>query len=157
MNLVHLHLVLNHIPVIGTAFALVLMFAAVVRGSEELRRVSLAAVVAIAVVAIPAYLTGEPAGDTVQHLPGVAAGAIDHHEDAASIAFTGLELAGVLALFGLIRYRRTPAIPRGFFRASVLLVIVVSGLMAWTANLGGQIRHPEIGGSSPPATQIERD
>jgi hypothetical protein len=30
--------------------------------------------------------------------------------------------------------------------------VIVSGLMAWTANVGGQIRHTEIRSDASPAT-----
>jgi hypothetical protein len=36
--------------------------------------------------------------------------------------------------------------------------VIVSGLMAWTANLGGQIRHTEIrSNASPPTSNGEKD
>lgn len=61
MNPAHLHLMLNHIPVLGTAFCMVLVGSALIQKSEELKRVSLGAFVIVALLAIPAYLTGEPA------------------------------------------------------------------------------------------------
>ncbi len=152
MNLAHLHLVLNHVPVIGMLLALALMFAAAVRRSEELKRVSLALLVVFALIAIPVFFTGEPAEDVVEHLPGVSKAAISQHEGAAEIALAGMEVVGALALVGLLLYRRAPATPRWFFTVAVLLAIVVAGLMARTANLGGQIRHTEVSGSAPPAS-----
>lgn len=157
MNYAHLHLVLNHVPVVGTAFALALIFFAVLRNSDELRRASLLAVFVVALVAVPAFLTGEPAETAVERLPGVAASNISAHETAAGISLAFLGLAGLIALAGLTMFRGAAAIPRRFFTAFALLVIVVCGLMAWTANLGGQIRHPEISGKTPPASQLERD
>ncbi len=157
MNYAHLHLVLNHIPVVGTAFALALIFFAVLRNSDELRRASLLAVLVLALVAVPAFLTGEPAQNAIEHLPGVVTTSISAHENAAEISFAVLVLAGLVALVGLTKFRVAPVIPRGFFTAFALLVIVVCGLMAWTANLGGQIRHPEISGKTPAAIQPERD
>ncbi len=154
MNLAHLHLVLNHVPVIGMVLALSLMFAAAVRRSDELKRVSLALLVAFALVAIPVFLTGEPAEDVVERLPGVSKAAISQHEGAADLAFLAMEVAGALALVGLLFYRRTPSLPRWFFTAAVVLAIVVAGLMARAANLGGQIRHSEVAaGAPPPAAQ----
>ena len=54
---------------------------------------------------------------------------------------------GVLALGVLVWRRRQPGVPTA--PAVVLLVgaLAVAGLMGRAANLGGEIRHPEIRGS----------
>ena len=149
MNLAHLHLNLKHLPVIGTLLALLLMVAAVVRHSDELKRLSLLALVLLGLVAIPVYLTGEPAAGLLERMPGVAKAAIETHEDSAALALIAMEVLGALALVGLVFFRRAPQMPRWFFTVSLLLAIVVAGLMARTANLGGLIRHSEVTGSAP--------
>ena len=70
MDAAHLHLMLNHIPVLGTAFGMALIAWALFRKSEELKRVSLGVFVIIALLAVPAYLTGEPAEEIVEHSTG---------------------------------------------------------------------------------------
>ena len=157
MNYAHIHLLLNHIPVIGAAFALALIFFAVLRNSDELRRASLVAVFAIALIAVPTFLTGEPAGNLVERFPGVTAAMIEAHEGAAEVSLAFLGLAGLMAVVGLTLFHAQRPVPRSYFTAFALLVIVVCGLMAWTANLGGQIRHPEIGARSAAAVHLDRD
>ena len=73
MNPSHLHLMLNHIPVVGMPFGLALVSLAFLRKSEELKRISLGFITIIALLAIPVYLTGEPAEELVENLPGTAA------------------------------------------------------------------------------------
>ena len=63
MNVAHLHLMLNHIPVVGMGFGLALVGLALLRKSEELKRISLGFLIVIALLAIPAYLTGEQAAE----------------------------------------------------------------------------------------------
>jgi len=41
MNWAHVHLLLNHLPVVGTFFGVLLLLLALLRKSEELKRVSL--------------------------------------------------------------------------------------------------------------------
>lgn len=106
MNPAHWHLMLNHVPVLGTAFGMALIAWALVRKSEELKRVSLGVFVIIALLAIPAYLTGEPAEEIVEHLPGVSEASIEEHEDAAKFAFAGVLVLGAPALGGLVIFRR---------------------------------------------------
>lgn len=101
-------------------------------------------------VAVPTYLTGEPAEEAVEGLPGVTKAVIEKHEEAAGVAFTGVVVLGVLSLGGLLRYRQGRMLPPWFTSATIVASLIVFGLMAWTANLGGQIRHTEIRPSSGP-------
>lgn len=152
MSSVHLHLLLNHIPVLGAAFATLLLAFAMVKKSDELKKVSLGAFVIAALIAIPVYLTGEPAEKIVEKLPGVSEAAIGRHEDAALVALIILSVLGVVAIAGLVFFRRSRRIPLWYSSVVLLLSLVASGAMAWTANLGGQVRHSEIrdGAASAP-------
>jgi hypothetical protein len=82
MNLAHLHFMMNHIPVLGSAFRLALLLFSVFRKSEELKKTAVGVFVIVALLAVPAYLTGEPAEDIVKPLAGVAEVAIEQHEEA---------------------------------------------------------------------------
>jgi uncharacterized membrane protein len=144
MNWAHIHLLLSHLPVVGTIFGVLLLLLALARKSEELKRVSLGVFVFTALLALPVFFTGEPAEKVVEHLPGVAEPLIERHEDAALFALLMAGGAGVVALAGLILFRRTEKLPGWIVSAMLVLSLATSGLMGWTANLGGQIRHTEI-------------
>lgn len=144
MNFVHWHLLLNHLPVMGTAFGVLLLLLATVRRNDELKRLSLWVFVLAALAALPAYLTGEPAESVVEHLPNVAENLIERHESWALISLLATGLTGVAALAGWFAYRRAERLPNWLTAGALALALVTSGFMAWTANLGGQIRHPEI-------------
>jgi len=149
MNATHLHLMLNHLPVLGTAFGLGLLVFGLWRRSNELKKVALGVFVLAALATVPVYLTGEPAEDGVKSLPGVSHAFMEEHEDAAGAAFTGVAVLGVAAFVGLIVYRRGRALPVWFSVSSVVAALLVSGLMGWAATLGGQIRHSEIRSGGP--------
>lgn len=144
MNWAYVHLLINHIPVLGTVFGTLLLVFGMVKRNEAIKRVSLGIFVIIAVATVPVYLTGEPAEEIVEHLPGVEEPIIEEHEESALIAFIAVGILGVAVLGLLWRYRRTDTIPKRFVITALILSIVVCGLMAWTADLGGKIRHPEI-------------
>ncbi len=151
MDSAHVHLLLNHLPVIGTLIGLLLLMVAMLRGGEELKKVSLAVFVASAALAIPTYLTGESAEELVEDLAGVSESIIKRHEDAALIALIGVELLGLVALGALALFHRSGRAARMLTNTALALAVVTAGLMARTANIGGQIRHTEIraGASSP--------
>ena len=151
MNAAHLHLILNHLPVLGTAFGLALLVFAQWKKSDEVKRVALGVLVLVTLLAVPAYLTGEPAEDMVENLPGVAHAIVEQHEEAAQVAFIAQIILGVGALGGMIAFRRGRTIPNWFAVSVLAAALVVSALMARTANLGGEVRHTEIRSGSTPA------
>ena len=127
MNWVHLHLALNHLPVLGALFCALLLAVGLVRRSDELQRVSLWALALLAAVSIPIKFTGDFASDQ---------------------ATTGMFLLGLVAAGGLFAARGGRPLPRRAVLASLVLALVTFLLMARTANLGGQLRHPEIRGEA---------
>lgn len=143
MSTVHLHLLLNHVPVIGTIVALALLAYAALRKDETLVRVCLGMFAVLALAALAAFLTGEPAEEAVEGLAGVSEPVIERHEEAALLSTVALGVVGAAALGALLafRRRRLPRLAAALFLAAAL---VPAGAMAWTANLGGQIRHTEI-------------
>jgi uncharacterized membrane protein len=145
MNGAHLHLVLNHLPVLGVGFGLLLLLAARFRRSTDLSRAALVVFVLAAGAAGLAYLTGEPAEEAVEDLAGVLHGAIESHEEAASVALALTGLLGLGALAGLVGFRRQAQPPAWFGGVMLVGSLVAGGAMAQAANLGGQIRHSEIG------------
>ena len=144
MNAAHAHLLLNHLPVLGTAFGVLLLLFAFVRKSDELKRLGLGVFVVAALTAVPAYLTGEPAEDIVERLPGISKPMIEEHEEAAENGAVALGALGVMSLAGLLRFRRSACLPQWLTVSSLVVALVVAALMARTATLGGRIHHPEI-------------
>lgn len=144
MNSVHFHLILNHVPVLGTAFGLGILAFGLWRRSETIKQLALLLFTVAALAAVPVYATGEPAEDAVEGLPGVASGLVERHEEAAGVALGGVLALGAFALFGLAVFRRERPVAAWFGVTSLAGAFVVSGLLAWAANLGGQIRHSEI-------------
>ena len=65
MNAPHLHLLLNHIPVLGTAFGLGLLVFALCRKSDELKKAAHGFFLVTALFSVSTYLTGEPAEEVV--------------------------------------------------------------------------------------------
>ncbi len=146
MNAAHWHLAINHIPVVGVAFAACLLAFALWKKRAELFGVCLGAFVALAVLTVPVYLTGEPAEGVIMEMPGVDVDeALVHpHESAALDAFIGIGVLGAVALGGLIAGRKAAAPPRAVVLAVFILSLIEAGILARTAYLGGHIRHSEI-------------
>jgi hypothetical protein len=144
MNAAHAHLILNHLPVLGVPFGLLALLYGLLRRCQEVQRLGLLVFGLTGLGTIPVYLTGLWADDLLEKLPGVSAGLIDQHHDAATVALVAILLLGTVALLGLLLFDKRPRMARALVVASLVLSLAASGVCAWTANLGGQIRHPEI-------------
>ena len=144
MNWAHVHLIINHIPVIGIGLLILLFIVAMVRKNKGLITVALAFIILISLATIPVYLTGEPAEEVVEDMPGISEELIKEHEEQAEIAFILVEVAGGLALITLIARRYSDNLGQRLVILTLLVLIVSGGLIGWTANLGGKIHHEEI-------------
>ena len=151
MNLAHAHLLLNHVPTVGFAIGVSLLVIAVVYRDDRLQKLSLGLMFLIAVATVPVYLTGVAAGELIQDRPEVSMPLIRGHEDAALSAFVVMQITGGAAWLALWQIRRFSRAPRWTVLTVLLLSVVSMGLMAYAANLGGAIRHPEIAAVEEPA------
>jgi len=157
MSFVHLHLLLNHVPVVGVVFVVLLLAVALWKRNNDIGKLALALLAGIAAVTAIVFLTGEPAEEAVENVAGVSEALIHRHEDVALAALISTGVVGSLAL-GVLWWYRKQTLPRSLVGGAFVVMLGISGLMAWTANLGGQIRHSEIrsvgavGGS-----EVERD
>jgi hypothetical protein len=144
MNWAHIHLILNHIPLIGVGFTILLFIAGFIRNSKELINISLVFTIIVALWAIPTYLTGEPAEEVVERVPGISENLIKQHEEMSEKAFIFLEVVGALALMTLILKRYSEKLGGRLISLTLIGLILGGGMLAWTSNLGGRINHPEV-------------
>lgn len=148
---VHLHLLVNHAPILGALFALALLVASYRWAPDVLRRTALVVLIGTALAAVVADLTGDPAEDAIRGLPGVKREVIHAHEEFADKSYIAAAVVGVLALGALVRWRRAP-LPGGVALGALVGAAVVSGMMVYTGLLGGQVRHTEV---RPGATKAD--
>lgn len=145
MNLAHLHLLLNHFPIIGSVLAIPLLGIAAWRTREWSAVLAPVVVLVIAgVCAIGANLTGEPAEELIEDRPGISERWIHEHEERADIA-TAFAVLGAVGAGGLLylasRKGETPRLAVG---GLLVLTLATNGVMAWTGLAGGRIHHPEL-------------
>lgn len=158
MNPAHIHLLLNHIPVLGTSFGIVLLIYAIVRKSDEAKRLSLLTFLLCGLITIPVFLTGEPAEGIIEKQIAVSEGVIDAHEDLAMVALVSVEILAVVSIVLLFIFRQANRYPAWSMIAVLLIAFITSGIMVRTANLGGQIHHTEITGTTADAgIELEDD
>lgn len=143
-SLAHVHLLLNHFPIILPMVGLLFVIIGVARGREDMTRWALGFFIAGGLFAAPTYFTGDPAAHLVRHMPGVTRGYIGAHEDAALIASIILGVLGLFGIWALWQYRRPAALPRWVTWVTLIGGVFATSAMARTGLLGGEIRHTEV-------------
>lgn len=144
MNLPHVHLLLNHFPIIGTIIALGLFLLSLIGKSDDLKKASLVIFTGIALLSIPTYMSGNGAAEVISKLPGTSKNAIAAHNNAAVIAIAFMELTGLFSWLGLWQFRRFLHARTWTLAVVTVLSLATVYFMAVTGTSGGQIRHAEI-------------
>lgn len=144
MNDAHLHLLINHFPIIGPILGLLILIAGFVFKNIFVKRTALGVLIVSSLMAFPANFTGEEAEHMVEEIPGISHNTIEEHEEAAEIFILAAGLLAVLSLLTLIiDLKKLPA-ARILYVVVLLAAIVVVVLAAQAGTTGGKIRHPEI-------------
>ncbi|HEV2653735.1 MAG TPA: hypothetical protein VGT82_02205 [Ktedonobacteraceae bacterium] len=148
MTTVHLHLLLNHIPILGSIFITVLFIVALIYRNTFLQKVLLWSLVVVALFTAATYLTGNGAEQAVQGLPGVSEDILHLHETVAKVGLALMFVTGAIALAGALFYSFKPKLPRLLLVLVLSILLLNSGVFVYIGYLGGQIHHPEIRSSS---------
>jgi hypothetical protein len=151
MNPAHLHLAITHLPILGSVFGLLLFLLGWWQRSRDLGQAGLGTFVLTGLAAVPTYLTGRPASILLAHtMPGMSMDPGDQHAEIAIVALTAASVLAVVALFAILGYRRAKTLPFWLVALTLALALTTVATMAWTATLGGRIRHVEMQASEIP-------
>lgn len=143
MNSTHIHLLLNHFPIIGTLIGSAVLLYSIIKDQNTGKLTGSFIILIMAIIAIPVLLTGEPAEESVEHLSGISKTLIHDHEEASEKAFWLMEITGILSFLAILLYKTKSALASKAFWICFAFSAVTFFAMAWAGNLGGKIRHPE--------------
>ncbi len=144
MNQAHLHLALNHLPIVFPMVGALVLIAALLLKSAAMKRTAYGIFAAGAVLTMPAFFTGEGAEEVVEELQGISETLISNHEETAkqfALLSYALGATSLLALWANWKRKR-------FAPASSFIVLLLSFVVLFfaksTGTSGGEIRHTEI-------------
>src|SRR5205085_5620880 len=106
MTLAHIHLLLNHWPIIGSFVGLGLFLVALAANSDDLKQTSLGFFAFLALLAIPTYMSGDVANEVLKTTTALPKDLVSTHQGAAMLALVSMEITGFAALIGLWRFSR---------------------------------------------------
>jgi len=144
MNMAHVHIVLNHIPSLGSVLGLALLAAAIFTKHDGLKKFSLGVLVLVAIATLPTYISGNGARQVIFKQPTFPVGIVEVHQNAAMLTLLAMTIAGAFAWFGLWEIRRFSRAGSLTTMGTLLMSAVATGLILFTGSLGGKISHAEI-------------
>ena len=125
MNLTHLHLLINHLPIIGSILGGLVLAQGIWNKSELTKIAAYNVLIISSIGAIIAYFTGEEAEESVENIAGVLESNIKIHEDFALYALIALIVLGLSSVWGLwVTIKKTSLTGRV---ANITLVILHYG------------------------------
>jgi uncharacterized membrane protein len=144
MNQTHLHLLINHLPIIGSILGGIVLAHAIWNKSELTKIAAYNVLIISSLGAIVAYVTGEEAEETIENIAGVMENTIKIHEDFAVYALIALIALGVSSIIGLWATIKQNSYSGILSTITLVISFMAFGLVAQTGYLGGQIRHTEL-------------
>jgi uncharacterized membrane protein len=144
MNDAHLHLVVNHLPLIFPVVAVIVMLTGLVSKSVPIQRTAFMIFVIGSLTAIIAMSTGEGAEDVVENISGVTESYIETHEETAEKFAILSYILGGISLVGLWASFKQKSISQVISIGALAFSLVVLFFAKQTGTTGGEIRHTEI-------------
>jgi hypothetical protein len=145
MNTAHWHLLLNHLPVVGTVIGTLILIAGfLLKNNHTIKQTALGVLVFSALTAIPAYLTGEEAEEIVEKLPGVSENMIEAHEDLSKIFLVLVLILGALSVITFLASHFKSKFSSVLFFIILIASIGIAVFSKQVGTSGGEIRHTEI-------------
>ena len=144
MNDAHLHMVVNHFPIIGTIFGLGILITGIVMKNTVIKNVAYVLFVIAAIFGLVSMSTGEGAEEIAENLPSVTDQIIHEHEEMAEKLALVLYVLGGVSLVGLFMNVKNHAKASLVSYLAFLIALVGVFLGKQTGTTGGEVRHTEI-------------
>ena len=144
MNDAHLHLVVNHFPIIGTIFALGILVVGLFLKNNSVKNTAYVLFIFSAIFALISVQTGEGAEEIVEDFPGIGKAIIHEHEELAEKLAIVIYLLGGISILGIILNVKNHAKAKFISVVVVLIAIPAIYLATLVGTSGGEIRHTEI-------------
>ncbi|MFN4764169.1 hypothetical protein ACKGJN_13655 [Gillisia sp. Q332] len=144
MNDAHLHLIVNHFPIVGINIGLLVLIVGFLLKNPQVKATSLGIFIFSALAAIAANYTGEGAEEIVEKIPGISESFIHDHEEYAEQFFTlSLILGGAALITLFLQIKKWGLAAYGYI---LVIILTISSLVSayYVGVSGGEIRHTEI-------------
>ena len=157
MNDAHLHMVVNHFPIIGTILGLGILITGIILKNNSVKNTAYFLFIVAAVFAAFSMGTGEGAEELVEDMPSVGKKIIHEHEEMAEKLAIVLYVLGVISLGGLFMNFKNHSKATLVSYAAVVVAVVGVFFAQQTGTTGGEIRHTEIRTNATQSSDAEQN
>lgn len=144
MNDAHLHMVVNHFPIIGTFFGIGILIAGMFLKNDSVKNTAYILFVIASIFGALSMATGEGAEEIVEDFPNIGKAIIHEHEELAEKFILVLYATGVFALISLGTAVKKFRMAKIFSFITLILALISGVLSIKVGTSGGEIRHTEI-------------
>lgn len=144
MNDAHLHLMVNHFPIIGLIFGFGILISGLYFRNNGIKNTAYSVFIVAAITAFLSMYTGEGAEELVEDMPNIGHHIVHEHEEYAEKLALILYVLGALSILGF--YLNVKIHAKARLVSVIILVTAAVGLIfaLKTGTSGGEIRHTEI-------------
>ncbi|WP_298396470.1 hypothetical protein [Flavobacterium sp.] len=153
MNDAHLHMVVNHFPIIGIILGFGILIAGIFLKNNSVKNTAYCLFIVGAIFAFASMYTGEGAEEMVEEMPSVGHKIIHEHEEMAEKLAVVLYILGLVSILGLYTTIKNHSKAKLVYFLAVLIAIVGIYLGKETGTTGGEVRHTEIRADSGTTTE----
>ena len=144
MNDAHLHMVVNHFPIIGTILGLGILIVGIILKNNSVKNTAYALFIVAALFALASIATGDGAEELVEDMPNIGKRIIHEHEEIAEKLAIVLYLLGAISILGIVLNLKNHSKAKFISFVAVIVAIVGTYLTILAGTSGGEIRHTEI-------------
>jgi uncharacterized membrane protein len=144
MNASHLHIILNHFPIIGLIFGLGILITGLILKNESVKNTAFVVFIIATIFGFLSMYTGDGAKEMVENLPNIGHKIIHEHEELAERFMIALYATAFFALLSLIANAKQHKFAKLFSFITLTISIIGAVLSQGVGTSGGEIRHTEI-------------
>lgn len=153
MNDAHLHMVVNHFPIIGIILGFGVLIAGIIFKNDSVKNTAYCLFIVGAIFAFASMSTGEGAEEIAEKLPSVTDEIIHEHEEIAEKLALVLYVLGIVSIVGLFANIKKHS--KAKLVSFIALIIAAVGIFLGkqTGTTGGEVRHTEIRANAGTASE----
>ena len=143
MNGAHFHILVNHFPIIGVIFGLLILIGGFILKNNTIKNTAYCLFVVGAVFGFLSMYSGEGAEELVEDMPTVGHQIIHEHEELAEKFILVLYVTGLFSILAFVTSLKNSKFAKLLSLITLLLSIVTTILSVNVGLSGGEVRHTE--------------
>ena len=144
MNGAHFHILVNHFPIIGVIFGLLILIAGLILKNNSIKNTAYCLFILSAIFGFISMYSGEGAEELVEDMPTVGRQIIHEHEELAEKFALVLYATGFFSILAFVTSLKNSKFAKILALITLLLSVLTTILSVNVGISGGEVRHTEI-------------